>query len=115
MTNRDTKKIVQISTLTFFFVFIVIYALFNARAIILGVKIKDIKIEHSDSQYNVLKLTGNAKNATNVTINGREISIDQWGNFNETIMLLSGYNVITIKAEDKFGYKDEEDYKLIGI
>ncbi len=82
-------------------------------------KIKDVKIESgvisdTNNKFNVLKVTGNAKNATSLTLNGREISIDQSGNFNETIMLLSGYNVITIKAEDKFGYTDEEDYKLMG-
>ena len=35
------------------------------------------------------------------------------GNFNETIALLLGYNIINIKAVDKFGHKDEKNYKLI--
>ncbi len=60
-----------------------------------------------------MKVTGNAKNATSLTLNGREISIDREGNFGETIALLSGYNIINIKARDKFGYIDEKNYKLI--
>ncbi|MFH1200828.1 MAG: hypothetical protein V1484_00660 [bacterium] len=62
---------------------------------------------------NIIKLTGIAKNAINLTLNGREISVDQSGNFSETIALLSGYNIIDIKAKDKFGYVDEKNYKLI--
>ena len=62
----------------------------------------------------IVKITGNAENAKNLTLNGREISIDQAGNFNETIALLSGYTIITIEAKDKFGYKDEKNYQLIG-
>ena len=59
------------------------------------------------------KIIGNAKNATNLTLNGREISVDQEGNFNETIALLPGYNIINITAKDKFGYVDKKNYKLI--
>jgi len=62
---------------------------------------------------NIIKITGNAKNAINLTLNGREISVDQAGNFNETIALLPGYNIISIIAKDKFGYVDEKNYKLI--
>jgi hypothetical protein len=62
---------------------------------------------------NIVKITGNAKNAINLTLNDRTISIDQKGNFDETIALLSGYNIINIRARDEFGNSDEKNYKLI--
>jgi len=61
----------------------------------------------------VMQITGNAKNTVNLTLNGREISINEAGDFNETIVLLTGYNIINITARDKFGYMDEKNYKLI--
>jgi hypothetical protein len=61
----------------------------------------------------VLKVTGNAKNAIKLSLNGREILIDQAGNFNETIALLKGYNIVHIKAIDQFKYSDEKNYKII--
>jgi len=70
-------------------------------------------VDGSTMTNNILNITGNAKNALDLTLDGREISIDQQGNFNETIVLLPGYDIITIKAEDKFGNIDEKDYKLI--
>lgn len=113
--NISAKKILKIAALSVLFIFIASYAFFNARDLILGVKIKDVKlVQGADSDINILKITGNAKNAKILTLNGREISIDQQGNFEETIVLLLGYNILTLKAEDKFGYKDEKDYQLIG-
>jgi hypothetical protein len=82
--------------------------------LIFGVKIKNVNIvDGTRFTESILEITGNAKNATKLSLNGREISIDQKGNFNETVALLLGYNVITIKAEDKFGYMDEKNYKVI--
>ena len=112
--NQDVKKTLKIALLSALFVFITIYAFFNTRDLIFGVKIKNVNIVNSIDKINIIKITGNAKNAKNLTLNGREIFIDQNGNFNETLVLLLGYNVINIKAEDKFGYKDEKNYQLIG-
>src|SRR3989344_7823408 len=112
--RTDVKKILQIVGFSIFFLLIVIYAFFRSQDLIFGVKIKNVNIVDGIKISNsILKITGNAKNATNLTLNGREISIDQEGNFNETIALLIGYNIINIKAEDKFGYVDEKNYKLI--
>ena len=101
--------------LSVLFVFIVLYAFFNAKDLIFGVKIKNVNIENgAGDEINIVKITGNAKNAKTLILNGREISIDQEGNFDETLALLSGYNIINLKAEDKFGYKDEKNFRLIG-
>lgn len=115
MANRDTKKVIRIILLSVLFIFIIIYAFFNTRDLIFGVKIRDVEIvSNTETQTNIMNINGTAKNAKNLTLNGREISIDQSGNFNETFTLFSGYNIINLKAEDKFGYQDEKNYQLIG-
>lgn len=112
--NTNIKKILKIAGLSIFFILITVYALFISKDLIFGVKIKNVNlVDGATFSYNVIKLTGNARNAINLTLDGREISVDQEGNFNETIALLSGYNIINIKAQDKFGYIDEKNYKLI--
>lgn len=113
--DQDVKKIVKISLLVVLFLFITTYAVFNTKNLIFGVKIKNVNIERGkDAEINIIKITGNAKNAKTLTLNGREISIDQKGDFNETLALLPGYNIMEIKAEGKFGDKDEKDYQLLG-
>lgn len=122
--NQDAKKILKIISIFVLFLFIVIYAFFRSKDLIFGVQIKNVNLavpeallmENSISKAsgeNILKVTGNAKNAINLALNGREISVNQQGDFDETIALLSGYNVIEIKAQDKFGNIDEKNYKVI--
>lgn len=108
------KKILTVASVSIFFLIILVFGFLGSRNLIFGVKIKNVNIVNgSKTTESVLKVTGNAKNAINLALNGREISIDQSGNFNETIALLSGYNIINIKARDKFGYIDEKNYQLI--
>ncbi|OGI95601.1 hypothetical protein A2917_03570 [Candidatus Nomurabacteria bacterium RIFCSPLOWO2_01_FULL_42_17] len=109
-----SKKVLQISALSIFFLLILIYAFFRSHDLIFGVQIKNVNLtDGAKVGDNILKITGNAKNAINLTLNGREISINKEGDFNETFALLVGYNIINITAKDKFGYTDEKNYKLI--
>ena len=112
--NRGAKKIIQTIALCVFFILIISYAFFRSYDLIFGVKIKNVNITDGGSVTDsVIDVKGNAQNAVNLILDGREISIDQNGNFNETIALSPGYNIINIKAKDKFGYTDEKNYKLI--
>ena len=118
--NTNAKKVVKIGGLSVFFLIIIIFAFFRSKDLIFGVKIKNVNIDGLPAQAGVkvsnslMEVTGNAKNAINLILNGREISINEVGDFNETIALLSGYNIISIKAKDKFGYVDEKNFRLIG-
>jgi hypothetical protein len=112
--NSDGKKIVKIVVIILFFAFIFSYAYFRSRELIFGVKIEDVSIvDGAKIEESTLLVTGKAKNALNLYLNGREISIDKEGNFSETIALLSGYNRVKIEARDKFGNTDEKNYQLI--
>lgn len=111
---NDLKKILKIGLMTVLFIFMASYALFNAKDLIVGVKIRDVVIEHGEGEEkNIIKISGNAKNAIKLTLQGHEIYIDQEGNWGETLALLSGYNVVSIQAEDKFGEKDEKNYQIM--
>ena len=113
MTDNP-KKLIRYGLTGVFFLFIVGFAFFNSRGLVFGVEIKNVNIvDGATLTENILRVTGNAKNAIKLTLNGREISIDQTGNFNETLVLLSGYNIINIEAVDKFKHTDEKNYQLI--
>lgn len=109
--NLKTKSVpfwVSATAFAALFLSIVIVAYRNMRDAIGGVKI-DARIEqaedlNSDSVFNI---EGNAKHATYITINGREIFIQKNGDFTEKIALPYGYSQVTLFARDKFG-KDTE-------
>lgn len=112
--TQDSKKIIKTSLIAVFFILILGYALFVSKDLIFGVKIQDVNLEDGSTYTeSVQEVTGNAHNAVHLYLNGREISINQAGDFQETIALLPGYNIISIRAEDKFGLTDEKNYKLI--
>ncbi len=111
---RDSKKFLKSVCLGIFFLFIIMYALFRSQDLIFGMRIKNVNIEDGATfTESNIEITGNAKNAINLSLNGREISVDQSGNWSETIALLPGYNIISIKAKDKFEQEDEKNYKLM--
>jgi hypothetical protein len=112
--TQDVKKIVKIGGLSFFFFLIIVYAFFVSKDLIFGVKIRNVSLTNGSTvTENVINITGNARNAILLSLDGREISVDQQGNFKETIALLPGYNIINIKAKDKFGDTDEKNYKIM--
>ncbi|OGI63380.1 hypothetical protein A2914_00045 [Candidatus Nomurabacteria bacterium RIFCSPLOWO2_01_FULL_41_21] len=114
MTTSNTKKFLKITAFSVFFIFIIVYGFFRSRDLIFGVKIRDVNImDGTKITESVNTITGNVKNAVNLILNGREISIDKEGNFKETIALLPGYNIVSIEAKDKFGKSDEKNYQLI--
>lgn len=58
-------------------------------------------------------LEGNVKNAKNIYVNGREIAIDEEGNFKEELIAKSPYTLITVRAIDKYG-KQKENILSVG-
>ena len=61
----------------------------------------------------LVEVSGNAKNAKVLTLNGREIFIDKDGSFTESIALLPGFSVLTIDAKDKFGNSNEKKMQVV--
>jgi hypothetical protein len=114
MTHNSAKKLIKIISLSALFLVIIVYAFFRSYDLLFGVKIKNVNLaDGAKMENNILNITGNAKNAVHLLLDGREVSVDQDGNWNETIALLSGYNVVSVEAKDKFGKSDEKIYKLI--
>lgn len=50
-------------------------------------------------------VVGRVERANNITLNGRAITIDEQGNFDETIVVFPGTNILTLEAKDQFERK----------
>ncbi len=61
----------------------------------------------------LISIDGQAKNTKIITLNDRPIVVDEKGNFSEKILLSYGYNVLELKAEDKFGKKTEQELQIV--
>lgn len=111
LTRYGTKKIVT----RFFFTCIILivagYALFATHDIILGPSISVSEpINGSSFTTPSIRIKGIVLRIREITLNGRPITIDDKGNFNEAVLLAPGYNLFTLTARDKFGRS--KDYRL---
>lgn len=60
-----------------------------------------------------LPLSGKAKNAVWLSINGRPLSITKDGDWADAIVLSKGYNRISVLARDKFDKETRKDYQIM--
>ena len=109
--NQNMKWWVGLMSCIGLFIIIGIFSYEKMCFIWNGVEIKATiePIENSS----LITVKGQAEKAKYVAINGREIFVDKEGNFSEIISPLSGFYVITINAEDKFGKTAEKKFEIV--
>lgn len=59
-----------------------------------------------------VRVRGRAERESQLTVNGRELRIDETGNFDEEIELLAGLNILEFVVEDRFR-RENRDVKYI--
>lgn len=90
------------------------YIYFQAEDLIRGPILTVTVPENGTSVNNSLvEVEGRARNISRISMNDRQIFIDEEGVFKEKLLLSYGYNIITVSAEDKFGREIERKLHLI--
>lgn len=90
------------------------FVLYNIKDMIIGAPLSVRMVKDGTTVADpFLPITGNAKHAKQVHINGRPVTIDQEGNFSDGVILSPGYNVVTISQKDKFGNQKEKVVRLV--
>jgi hypothetical protein len=79
------------------------YVLFQARFMIQGPQIHITTPIPTSSNERIVTVAGNARNITKITLNGRQIFTDEYGQFEEALVLENGYTIATIAAVDRYG------------
>lgn len=79
------------------------YALYQARNLISGPRV-ELTNEPAMVQYEeTVLIEGRARNITEITLNGRQLFIDEQGYFSHPLVLENGYTIMTITAHDRYG------------
>ena len=90
------------------------YTYFQTRNLIAGPVITISNPENGSTRSSSrIEIHGSTKNISHITLNNRQIFIDESGAFTEKVLLSPGYNIITLEAEDKFGRKTKEILELV--
>lgn len=100
--------------LILFFSILLIYFGFRIFDFISGPRIKITNpINGQKIETDIFLVEGNVKNAKNIYINGREIGINQKGDFKEGLIAKSPYTIIVISAYDKYGKFKEKVLQIV--
>lgn len=90
------------------------YGYLKTRDLFRGVKLTVETLEDGQTINNpLLLLKGSAKKAVYLSINDREIFLTLDADFQDSLLLLPGYNIIEIKTRDRFGKEKKKVYRVI--
>lgn len=87
---------------------------FNMRDILFGTPLVIHTAQDGDTlSEEFLPVTGKARHAETVRINGRNVFTDRDGNFADGVILSPGYNVVEVTLRDQFGKERVKTYRLV--
>ncbi|MDO8552957.1 MAG: hypothetical protein Q7S01_05580 [bacterium] len=101
---RDSRIIKII--LVLFFVLVILYAYYEARGLLFGPSIT-VPQEAAVVHERFITLRGNAERISELTMNGRPVTVTEGGQFEEPYLLNDGYNRIVLRAKDRYGRTSE--------
>jgi hypothetical protein len=114
MSRRETKFYLKAIIITIFLIILFGYGIFEVWNYATGPQILVTSPPNgSVVSESLINITGQGKNTKKITLNDRPIVIDESGNFSENILLSYGYNVLELKAEDRFGKKTEQKLQIV--
>lgn len=91
-----------------------LYCLFQARYLILGPGISiESHIDGAEVTEPVITLTGTARNAAWISLNGRQIFTNEKGHWSEKLILAKGLSIMTLNVRDRFGREESESIRII--
>jgi hypothetical protein len=96
--------------------FVLGYAYLATKDFIAGPQITVISpTDGETATSSPIDIVGIAKNISSITLDDRKIFIDDEGNFKEKLLLYPGYNIISVKAEDRYKRTTEKTIRLVFI
>jgi len=115
MTKDFSEKISAKTVVVAFIVLIIFtYSFFKFKNLIYGPEITLFSPQDGSSLKNeLIRVKGRAERITQISLNGRKIFTDEEGNFEEPLLLSSGYNFFELRAKDKFGREISKKLQLV--
>ncbi len=102
--NNKAQSFLKIGVVVCLIIGFAFYGLYKARNFLTGPQITVSEPRNGQVfQGSYIKVAGQAKNIASIFLNGKPIFIDETGLFKENLLLARGYNIMEVRAVDKFG------------
>ena len=114
MSRRETKFYLKAIIISIFLIILFGYGIFEVWNYATGPQIVVASPPNgSVVSESLINIGGQGKNTKEITLDDRPIVVDETGHFSENILLSYGYNVLELKAEDRFGKKTEQELQIV--
>lgn len=103
MTRSSVIRLIKIGASVFLILLVVGYSIWRSSTYARGPRITISEpADWSTVRATTTPIRGVVERAHIVTMNGKPVSIDESGNFNEMIIVFPGTNIVTFIATDQF-------------
>ncbi len=108
------KRILSWLVVLMFLGIIIFYSYYQSRGAIAGPQIVLVTPKNGETATtSLIRITGTAIHAKDLTLDGRAIFVDLSGNFEEQLLLHDGYNIIELTATDVGGREARKTLEVI--
>ena len=112
--GRKPKLLLRILVIVLLVAAIGGYAYYQSKDFLAGPEIVITEPENGTATTSpLIILRGRLHNIAYASLNDREIFINDRGYFEEKLLLYPGYNILSIKARDRFGHATEKRMELV--
>jgi uncharacterized protein YfaP (DUF2135 family) len=112
--GKDCRLLAKPIIIAVVVLLVVGYSALKVKNLAIGPEITLLSpLDGASAKTDLVNIKGKAERISQIFINGRKIFTDEAGNFNEPYLLASGYNLLEIMAQDKFGRKVEKKVQLV--
>ena len=114
LSDLYNRKNITILAMSSIILLVIIYGYSRGFKLILGPNIA-ISSPSSGVTYEdeVVTITGQASRISKIYLNDRQIFTDDEGNFTEKLLLMPGYNILTLRANDLFDRSVSKKLELV--
>lgn len=96
------------------FLLLTAYSLYQARFLILGPQVWITShLDGETAASSIITISGQARNAAWLSLNGRQIFTDERGFWEETVAVSEGASIMTVKVRDRFGREKIKHVRII--
>lgn len=114
MSRRETKFYLKTIIIIAFLIILFGYGLFEVWNYATGPQILLTSPQNGSAvSESLISINGQGKNIKQITLNDRPIVVDESGYFSEKVLLSYGYNVLELKAKDRFGKQTEQELQIV--
>jgi hypothetical protein len=115
LTRTRFRRIIGIAAAIAAIILIAAYAVWRSFAYASGPRISIFApVDGASISSTTVEISGQVLRASQLTLNGYPTSVDEKGDFSQTLAVFPGANTITLTATDQFGRSIEKRVTILG-